>query len=207
MYVLDVILYVILSKDVEKFSSSNILQSGRIWSASESDIWENCYFCLRLYVVPVYKNATSLQSWNSQYWIRSRNSQKFSVWWDSLHSVRSLSVSFFIEKEPHSQPRMKRKRKGGRRRKRHSTSTCESGQQTSLFTRSYQGLTDSLGQSLARTQPPPPPFSIVHPLMTKNQWFSGKAAKKYDSLFLETQKWCGWIRTAFVTLYKLEWKW
>jgi hypothetical protein len=43
--------------------------------------------------------------------------------------------------------------------------------------------------------------------MDKNQWFSGKVAKKYDSLFLETQKWCGWIRTAFVTLYKLEWKW
>jgi hypothetical protein len=25
--------------------------------------------------------------------------------------------------------------------------------------------------------------------MDRNQWFSGKAAKKYDSLFLETQKW------------------
>jgi hypothetical protein len=83
----------------------------------------------------------------------------FAVFSYCLHfaNVRSLSVSFFIEKEPHSQPRMKRKRKGGRRRKRHSTSTCESGQQTSLFTRSYQGLTDSLGQSLARTQPPPSP--------------------------------------------------
>ncbi len=69
IYVFDVILYVILSKDVEQFSSSNILQSGRIWSSSESDIWENCYFRLPLYVVPVYKNAASLQSWNSQYWI------------------------------------------------------------------------------------------------------------------------------------------
>jgi hypothetical protein len=37
---------------------------------------------------------------------------------------------------------------------------CESGQQTCLFTRSYQGLTDSLGQSLAHTAPP---LSIVHP--------------------------------------------
>jgi hypothetical protein len=36
-----------------------------------------------------------------------------------------LSISFFIKKEPHSQPRMKQKRKGGRRRKRHSTSTRE----------------------------------------------------------------------------------
>jgi hypothetical protein len=41
----------------------------------------------------------------------------------------------------------------------------------------------------------------------QNQWFSGKAARKYDSLFLETQEWYGWIRTAFVILYKLEWKW
>jgi hypothetical protein len=42
--------------------------------------------------------------------------------------VRSLSVSFFIEKEPHNQPRMKRKRKGERRRKRHSTSTVHVNQ-------------------------------------------------------------------------------
>ena len=39
------------------------------------------------------------------------------------------------------------------------------------------------------------------------QWFWEKAAKTYDSLFLETQKWRGWNRTAFVILYKLEWKW
>jgi hypothetical protein len=31
-----------------------------------------------------------------------------------LPTVRSLSVSFFIEKEPHKQLRMKRKRKGER---------------------------------------------------------------------------------------------
>jgi hypothetical protein len=31
-----------------------------------------------------------------------------------IQAVRSLSVSFFIEKEPHKQLRMKRKRKGER---------------------------------------------------------------------------------------------
>ncbi len=50
--------------------------------------------------------------------------------------------------------------------------------------------------------PPPPPVP-----MDKNWWFSGGAAKKKDSLYLEAQKWCSWIRTAFVILYKLEWKW
>jgi hypothetical protein len=54
-----------------------------------------------------------------------------------------------------------------------------------------------------RTHLPPPPCCK----QAKIQWFLGKAAKKYDSLFLETQKWYGWIRTAFVILYKLEWKW
>jgi hypothetical protein len=48
----------------------------------------------------------------------------------------------------------------------------------------------------------PPPSKYVH--TDQNQWFLGKAAKRYDSLFLETQEWCGWIRTAFVILYKLE---
>ncbi len=73
-------------------------------------------------------------------------------------TMQSCSVPIgliFYRERASQQPRMKRKRKGGRRRKRHSTSTCESGQQTSLFTRSYQGLIVSLGQSLARTQPPP----------------------------------------------------
>jgi hypothetical protein len=51
----------------------------------------------------------------------------------------------------------------------------------------------------------PPPSKYIH--TGHNQWFSGKAAKKHDSLFLETQEWYGWIRTAFVILYKLEWKW
>ncbi len=54
-----------------------------------------------------------------------------------------------------------------------------------------------------RTHLPPPP----HCKQAKIQWFLRKAAKKYDNLFLETQKWYGWIRTAFVILYKLEWKW
>jgi hypothetical protein len=39
----------------------------------------------------------------------------------SFESVWILSISFFIEKEPHSQPRMKRKRKGGRRKEEKET--------------------------------------------------------------------------------------
>ncbi len=54
------------------------------------------------------------------------------------------------------------------------------------------------------TMTAPPPNSTQ---TGQIQWFLRKAAKKYDSLFLETQKWHGWIRTAFVILYKLEWKW
>ena len=49
----------------------------------------------------------------------------------------------------------------------------------------------------------PPP----HCKQARIQWFWEKVAKKCDSLFLETQKWHGWNRTAFVILYKLEWKW
>ncbi len=63
-------------------------------------------------------------------------------------------------------------------------------------------LLDCLG---LRYQDTSPPSKCIH--TGQNQWFSGKAAKKYDSPFLETQEWHGWIRTAFVILHKLEWKW
>ncbi len=49
---------------------------------------------------------------------------------------------------------------------------------------------------------PPPPYSTCK--QAKFQWFLRKAAKKYDSLFLETQKWHGWNRTAFVILKNLN---
>ncbi len=51
-----------------------------------------------------------------------------------------------------------------------------------------------------------PPSHSTFP-WTEISDFQEKRLKKYDSLFLETQKWYGWIRTAFVILYKLEWKW
>jgi hypothetical protein len=64
-------------------------------------------------------------------------------------------------------------------------------------------LLDCLGLRYQDTSPPPPKY--IH--TGQNQWFLRKAAKKYDSLFLETQEGHGWIRAAFVILYKLEWKW
>ncbi len=40
-----------------------------------------------------------------------------------------------------------------------------------------------------------------------NVWFSGFSAKSEDGLYLEVQKCCSWIRTAFMTMYEFEWKW
>jgi hypothetical protein len=47
---------------------------------------------------------------------------------------------------------------------------------------------------------PPPPLSIVY----KTGWFPRIEAEGEDGLYLETYKWCSWIQTAFVTIYKFE---
>jgi hypothetical protein len=38
-------------------------------------------------------------------------------------------------------------------------------------------------------------------------WFSGFSTKSEDGLYLEAQKCCSWIRTAFVIMYEFELKW
>ncbi len=54
--------------------------------------------------------------------------------------------------------------------------------------------------------PVPPP---LHPHTPHgwNMWFSGFSAKSEDGLYLEAQKCCSWVQTAFVIMYKFEWKW
>ncbi len=76
--------------------------------------------------------------------------------------VRSLSVSFFIEKEPHSQPRMKRKRN---RRGLKMWIRSASMPVYMFLSRPHRQPRAVLGTHTA--PPPPSPFSIVHP-MTKN---------------------------------------
>ena len=92
-------------------------------------------------------------------------------------------------------------RKGGRRRKRHSTSTHEWGQQ--LFRPRLLRVTGR-ARRVALIKPPP-----LHPHTPhgQNMWFSGFSAKSEDGLYLEAQKCCSWIRTAFLIMYEFEWKW
>jgi hypothetical protein len=91
--------------------------------------------------------------------------------------------------------------KGGRRRKRHSTSTCEWGQQ--LFRLRLLRVTGR-ARRVALIKPPPPHPRTPH---GQNMWFSGFSAKSEDGLYLEAQKCCSWIRTAFLIMYEFEWQW
>ncbi len=93
-------------------------------------------------------------------------------------------------------------RKGGRRRKRHSTSTHEWGQQQ--FRPRLLRVTGRARRVALIKQAPPP----LHPRTPhgQNMWFSGFSAKSEDGLYLEAQKFCSWIRTAFVIMYEFEWQ-
>ena len=93
-------------------------------------------------------------------------------------------------------------RKSEERRKRHCTKYT--GLRPCWRSLRQVRVSSHAGRSDFIMAPPPPPSTCKQ---ANFQWFWEKAAKKYDSLFLETQKWHGWNRTAFVILYKLEWKW
>ncbi len=118
-----------------------------------------------------------------------------------LYKYRTYGVSIFIDYC--TAPRDTYK--GGRRRKRHSTSTREWGQQ--LFCPRLLRVTGRARRAALIKPPPFLSYSAPPPLQAEFMWFSAFSTKSEDGLYLEAQKCCSWIQTAFVIMYEFELKW
>ncbi len=92
-----------------------------------------------------------------------------------------------------------RKTEGGER----DTQLVHVNEANSCLARGY--CVSQAAQGEQRLSSPPP----LHPRTPhgQNMWFSDFSAKSEDGIYLEAQKCCSWIRTAFVIMYEFEWKW